>query len=276
MKNDKERAVFFISDGTGITAETLGYTLLSQFQSLHYKQVTIPFVDTREKAFAAVETINTASTLHEAKALIFASIVNPTIQAIIAQSQGKYFDLFQAFIPAMEEELGMLSHRMVGLTHGMKNVKSYNSRIDAVNFALNCDDGIGTQHYIHSELILLGVSRCGKTPTSLYLALHFGLFVANFPFTDDDFSFRRLPEHLQAFKSKCVGLTIQPDRLQHIRQERRPNSQYASIDQCRYEIAEIERLYRRESIPCINTTNHSIEEISAKILAQTGLRRKSY
>jgi [pyruvate, water dikinase]-phosphate phosphotransferase / [pyruvate, water dikinase] kinase len=276
MNNEFERAVFFISDGTGITAETLGYTLLSQFQSFNYRQMTIPFVDTREKAMAAVETINASSTSEDFRPLIFSSIVNPTIQTIIAQSRGKYFDLFQAFIPAIEEELGIISHQMVGLTHSMKNVQSYNSRIDAVNFGLSCDDGIGIQHYSSSELILLGVSRCGKTPTSLYLALHFGLFIANFPFTDEDFPLNRLPEYIQPYKAKCVGLTIQPGRLQHIRQERRPNSRYSSIDQCCYEISEVEKLYRREAIPFINTTNHSIEEISAKILSKTGLRRKSY
>ena len=154
-------------------------------------------------------------------------------------------------------------------------MQSYNNRIDAVNYALSCDDGVGTQHYENAELILVGVSRCGKTPTCLYLALHFGLYVANYPFAEEDFPLGKIPELIAPFKDKLFGLTIKSDRLQAIRQERRPKSRYASVDQCLYEVNEVEKLFRRETIPFVNTTNHSIEEISARILAKKGLRHKS-
>lgn len=276
MTTTNEHAVFFVSDGTGITAETLGYTLLSQFQSFSYKQRTIPFVDTVAKAEKAVLKINETAAHYSTRPLVFASIVNPEIQGIVSTCNGKIIDLFKTFIPEMEQELGLAAVKVVGHAHSMKNVQSYNHRIDAVNFALNCDDGVGAHHYENAELILVGASRSGKTPTSLYLALHFGLYVANYPFTEDDFPIGRLPELIKPYKEKLFGLSIQPERLQNIRHERRKNSHYASIDQCQYEVAEIEKLYRREAIPFINTTNHSIEEISAKILAKTGLRRKSY
>jgi len=271
-----ERIVFFISDNTGITAETLGHTLLSQFQGLEYKQFTIPFVNTLEKAETTVNQINQMAADFKTKPLIFTSIVNPDIERMISTCNGKCFDMFKTFIPKMENELGIQSSKLVGHTHSMKNIQSYNSRIEAVNYALNCDDGVGLQNYSNAELILIGVSRCGKTPTSIYLALHYGLFIANYPLTEEDFPLTRLPRALQPHKDKLFGLTIHPQRLQHIRHQRRRNSHYASIDQCQFEIIEIEKLFLRESITFVNTTNQSIEEISASILDKTALRRKSY
>ena len=273
---DTQRTVFFISDGTGITAETLGYTLLSQFQELSYRQETIPFVDNLIKAEKVVAQIDQLASEEACRPLVFATIVNSEIREIVGQANAKHFDLFKAFIPEMEKELDMSSGKLVGFSHGMKNLQSYNSRIEAVNFALSCDDGVGTQNYENADMILTGVSRCGKTPTSLYLALHFGLYIANYPFTEEDFPLGSLPELIKPYKDKLFGLTIRPPRLQAIRRERRANSRYASIEQCEHELNEVEKMYRREGIPFIDTTNHSIEEISARILSKKGLRRRSY
>lgn len=271
-----KRIIFFVSDRTGITAETLGHSLLTQFDSVDFEQTTYPFIDTVEKAQRIVELINQTGADLGSKVIVFATIVDPEIQRILASSQGLIFDFFNTYIEPLESEINMKSSYYVGRSHGIKDRKNYNSRIEAVNFALSCDDGVGVQHYKECELILLGVSRCGKTPASLYLALQFGIYVANYPFTEDDFEKTTLPIFLQENRKKLFGLTINPQRLHTIRTERRPHSHYASLEQCQKEIKQVEALYRREQIQFINTTSQSIEEISATILAQIGLKRHSY
>lgn len=268
-----KRTVFFISDRTGITAETLGNSLLTQFEDIEFEQIIYPFVDSNERAYTVVARINELCEHEGDRPLIFATVVNPEIREILVKSKGMFVDFFNTFIAPMEAELGMRSCYRVGKSHGISNGKTYNHRIEAINYALSCDDGIGLQNYGDAELILVGVSRCGKTPTSLYLALQFGIQVANYPFTEEDMEHLKLPAALKDQRKKLFGLTIDPLRLQAIRSERRPGSRYASIAQCELEVKKVESFFRQEGIPCINTTSFSIEEISAKILAKMELKR---
>jgi regulator of PEP synthase PpsR (kinase-PPPase family) len=174
----------------------------------------------------------------------------------------------------MEKELGVVSSHTMGKTHSIVDSTSYNLRIDAVNYTLAHDDGIQVQHYSEADLILAGVSRSGKTPTSLYLALQFGIKAANFPFVEEIYENMSLPQVLRPFKGKLFGLTINAERLSQIRSERRPNSQYASLEQCKCEIEDVENMFRHEKIPFLNTTFCSIEEISTRIIATSGIERK--
>lgn len=271
-----KKRVYVISDRTGITAETLGNSLLSQFESLQFDQTIFPFIDTKEKALSVVSQINNDANNENSTPIIFATVVNPEIQEIIASVNGMLFDFFNTYIEPLEAEFGVKSSYRVGQSHGMQNKENYNSRIDAVNYALSCDDGIGLHNYDQADLIIIGVSRCGKTPTSLYLALQFGIYVANFPFTEDEFHSDNFPKVLEQYRHKLYGLTISAHRLQSIRHERRPDSRYSSLGQCQYEIKTMEELFVREQINFVNTTTLSIEEISAKILAGTGLKRHFY
>ena len=125
-------------------------------------------------------------------------------------------------------------------------------------------------------MILVGVSRCGKTPTSLYLAMQYAIKAANFPLIPEDFDRGQLPATLQPYRKKLFGLTIQPERLSEVRNERRPGSQYASLEQCRDEVAAAERMMRREGISWLSTTTKSIEEISTTIMEEVGLSTRSY
>lgn len=269
-----KRKVFFMSDRTGITAEMFGESLLSQFDREQFEEATLPYIDTEKKAEKAAEQIRQAHLETGLKPIVFDTIVTPKIRQNILASGALVLDFFQTFIGPLEQELGQTSNFSVGKTHALKDENTYDSRIEAVNFALNNDDGITTRHYDEADVILVGVSRCGKTPTSLYMAMQFGIKAANYPFTDDDMETFALPAELKKHRSKIFGLTINPHRLHEIRTERKANSKYASLKQCQLEVREVEAMYRKEQIPHLNTTTKSIEELTTKIMAKTGLKRQ--
>ncbi|MFD2189822.1 pyruvate, water dikinase regulatory protein [Pistricoccus aurantiacus] len=271
------RTAFFISDGTGITAETLGRSLLAQFENVDIRMVIKPYIDTAEKAEALVEIISAAASRDGEKPIIIDTVVDEDIRQIITAAPGFNIDIFSTFLKPLEEELGTHSTYSVGRTHAIGRDDVYMNRIDSVHFALDNDDGARTHQYDKADLILVGVSRCGKTPTSLYLALQFGIRAANYPFTEDDLDedgSLRLPKALAPYRRKLFGLTIDPRRLAAIRTQRRPNSRYSSLDQCMQEVQQTEGLYRQLNIPFIDTTRFSIEEISTRMIAETGLTRR--
>ena len=268
-----KRKVFYVSDGTGITAETLGQSLLSQFPSEAFDAIAIPNVIDVADAELAVSKIN-ASAAGETLPIIFATLMNAEVLATVASARGILIDFFRPFIPLLENSLGLRASGAVGRAHGVQDYFSYTQRIEAVNFALVNDDGASLKHYPQADVIIVGVSRSGKTPTSLYLAMQFGLFVANYPFTEEDILSQGLPPAIKAFKQKLFGLTIDPLRLQRIRQERRPDSQYAALGQCQQEISEALQLYQAEGIPFIDTTARSIEEIASALMAKMDLKRR--
>lgn len=268
-----KRKVFFVSDRTGITAEMFGQSLLSQFEGVEFDEATIPFVDTIDKANDVCELLAKEEKENGIKPIVFDTIVTPEIRKVVQDSGALVLDFFHTFIGPLEDELQISSGFRVGKTHSLNNSDAYDSRIDAVNFALNNDDGITLRHYDEADVILVGVSRCGKTPTSLYMAMQFGIKTANYPFTEDDMDNLALPPELKKYKHKLFGLTINPHRLHEIRTERRANSRYASLKQCQFEVREVESMYRRLKIEHINTTSRSIEELATKILAATGIKR---
>lgn len=269
-----KRCVFMISDGTGLTAESIGNSLVSQFERLDLEKQTIPYIDSIEKAQQIVQQVNQCFEETGLRPLIFMTLVDSKISACIKQSHARVFDLFSDYLGPLEEELQLKSSFRVGKTHGVADLQTYTHRIDAVNYTLAHDDGIKLGGYAEADIILIGVSRSGKTPSCLYMALQFGILAANYPLTEEDLSHLRLPESLRPHKSRLFGLTIDPSRLHEIRNERRPNSRYASLEQCRIEVNEVETMYRNESIPYLNSTRFSIEEIVTKIMATSGIKRK--
>lgn len=268
-----KRHVFFISDGTGITAETLGHSILSQFESIEFEQSRIPYVESTERAHAAVAKINEEAQKNDSRPIVFSSLVKPAEREILANCNAFVMDLFASFVSPLETELGVTSSKTIGQSHGIINEDDYGVRIDAVHFALDNDDGARTRMYDQADIILTGVSRSGKTPTCLYLALQFGIRAANYPLTEDDLDDIRLPKCLREHKDKLFGLSIDPERLANIRQERKANSRYASIRQCEDEIRGAEAIFNKERVPYINSTHFSIEEISTKILAEMKINK---
>jgi len=269
-----KRTAFFISDGTGITSETLGHSLLAQFEDVEFTQITLPFIDSIEKANEVVGQINISANEDNSKPIIFDTIVNHDIRNVIAQSKGFLVDIFGTFIKPLEQELQQPSSYTVGKSHSISEDTGYKHRIDAVNYALDNDDGARTRNYIDADIILIGVSRCGKTPTCLYLALQFGIRAANYPLTEEDIEDFSLPKVLKEHKRKLFGLTIDSERLAAIRTERKPDSRYATHRQCEQEVEAVESIFRQSGIPYIDTTHFSVEEISTRILVEAGLERR--
>lgn len=268
------RTAFYISDGTAITAEVFGHALLTMFPA-NFEHITLPFVENTETAAQVVQRINDCYKTTGIKPLVFHTFVDEALRLQINQSQGVCYDFLHAFVAPLQQELGIAPVPKTHRTHSMHE-KTYDFRMDAVNYALANDDGANMKNFSQADIILVGVSRSGKTPTSLYLAMQFGIKAANYPFVEEDMSELALPNELKKHKSKLFGLTITPERLSQIREQRRPNSRYASVRQCMQELKEVELLYMRENIPFINSTQLSVEEISAKIMARTGLKRQKY
>ena len=268
------RTVFFVSDQTGVTAETMGHSLLTQFDGVQFRPVTLPFVSTLDKAAEAARRINLSAQTEDMRPIVFSTLVQDDLRAVVKQADGLFLDFFDAFLGPLESELAVRSSHTSGRAHSMSDLKAYTTRINATNFALASDDGAGARDYEHADVILIGVSRSGKTPTCLYLALQYGVFAANFPLTDDELESGVLPAPLRPHQRKLFGLTIKPERLQQIRNERRPDSRYASAQQVQYELRTALALFDRSGVPYLDTTECSIEEISSRILDRTGIERR--
>ena len=272
----QRRTVFFVSDGTGITAQMLGHSLLTQFEGVEFNQVTLPFVDSVDKAEECLERIEREALRADGQPIVFSTLVNGDVREVVRRANALFVDFFETFIGPLEAGLGIQSSHTIGRSHSAMDKQEYQRRIEAVNFAMAHDDGASHRDLHEADVILVGVSRSGKTPTSLYLALQFGVKAANCPLIPEDFERDRLPEALYGFRKKLYGLTIAPERLQEIRRERRPGSQYADPGNCRYEVERAESLMRREDIRWINSTTKSIEEIATTILRELNLQRHVY
>ena len=266
---------FFVSDRTGITAEMLGHSILTQFDDVTFNEITVPFVDTEDKAWETVARINRTALSDAVRPLVFSTLVNEELSGIVQEAEALYLDCFQVFIAPIEAELAIRSSHMVGRSHSVQN-SDYYSRMEAVNFALASDDGQSTKDLEAADIILVGVSRSGKTPTCLYLSLQYGIRAANYPLIPEDFDVMKLPGSLNGHRNKLFGLTIRPERLHRIRNERRPGSRYASMENCEQEVRAAEALMRQESIPVLDTTTRSIEELATVILHQANLQRHIY
>ena len=275
IMSSKPRIVFIVSDGTGITAETFSQSILAQFE-LPFRQVRMPFINTVDKAHQAVREINDYAKSSGLQPIVFTTLVDTEVNAIVSEANCVMMDMFQTFIVPLEQALGVKSTHAIGRFHNNADTESYKNRIEAINFSLAHDDGQSNQNLADADVILVGVSRSGKTPTSLYLAMQYGLKSANYPLIPDDFERNQMPPDLMPFRKKLFGLTIDPMRLSEIRNERRPGSNYAKIENCRYEVSSAEAMMRKQGIPWLSTTNKSIEEIATTILQEINPDRSNY
>lgn len=270
-----DRTVFFVSDGTGITAETFGHSVLTQFD-MRFKQIRMPFIDTQEKAHEAVRKINDSCGADGKRPIVFSTLVKADLSNIVRQSNGMHMDLIQTFVEPLEQELGVKSTHTIGRSHNIADSEEYKNRIEAINYSLAHDDGQSHKNLAMADVILVGVSRSGKTPTSLYLAMQYGIKAANYPLIPEDFEREKLPSGLLPYKSKIFGLSIAPERLTEVRNERRPGSKYAALENCRYEVNEAEKMMHREGIRWMSSTVKSIEEIATMILQEIRLDKRAY
>ena len=259
------RIVFIVSDGTGITAENFSQSILAQFEAT-FKHIRIPFVDSTDKAHDAVSNINQAASKYGVSPIVFTTLVNPELNAIVGKANGLILDMFQTFVAPLENALGIKSTHAMNRLHHNADTDAYRDRIEAINYSLAHDDGQSNKNLAEADVILVGISRVGKTPTSLYLAMQYGLKAANYPHIPEDFERGQLPKDLIPYRTKIFGLMIDAERLSQIRNERRPGSNYAKLENCRYEINEATAMMKKESIPWVVTTSKSIEEIATTVL----------
>lgn len=257
------RPVFFVSDHTGITAEIIGKSLLSQYPGEAFACSSLPFVDDEEKAREAVARIREAGQISGLRPLVFSTLTDAGLRALFDASGALFMDVYAHFAGMLSAELGRQPVALRGRLHGMNDTAAYRARIDALNYTLSADDGLNVDKYARADLILVGVSRCGKTPTALYMAMQYGLHVANYPLTPENFERPGLPAALVPHRARLRGLTLSAARLAQIRAERRPGSRYASLKTCREELRAAEALMRAEGIACIDATHRSVEEIAA-------------
>jgi regulator of PEP synthase PpsR (kinase-PPPase family) len=257
--------VFFLSDSTGISAETMGNALLIQFPELRFERRLIPFITTVEEARRVVDVLDKAMA-GPVTPLAFSTTAVSEIRDVLHTSTCPLIDFFDLHMERVESILGAKGVRIAARLHGMGDVHRYNARMAAVEYAIEHDDGQSMRALDKADVILLAPSRCGKTPTTMYLALQHGVFVANYPLVEEDFASADLPRPVQALRDRCFGLTTTPARLSQVRNERRPNSRYASLEQCSYELRRAEALYRSHRLPMINSSAKSVEEMSTVIL----------
>jgi regulator of PEP synthase PpsR (kinase-PPPase family) len=273
---DPKRTAFFVSDRTGITAEMLGHSLLTQFDDVRFNEITLPFVDSVEKAHDVVKQINQQGITDGVRPLVISTLARTEIAQVIGLSKALFLDCFEIFISPLERELGVRASHAIGRTHSVSDFVNYHHRIESVNYTLSHDDGVTNRDLNDADVILIGVSRCGKTPTCLYLAMQFGISAANYPLIPEDFSRMQLPTPLRSLRGKLYGLTIRPERLQQIRTERKPGSKYATLANCEFEVREAEALMRQEGIPFLDATSKSVEELATTILHEAKLVRRIY
>ena len=265
----QHRTVFFISDGTGITAQSLGQ-LLAHFPETSFRQVRLPFTNSVEKVMEAVKEIDKANREEGTRPIVVMSLGNHELRNLMKQTTAFSIDLFASFIDPLGIELQQEPLTRAGIAHSMQ-VSSYHERMEAINFTMTHDDGMTEAGLEEAQVILIGVSRCGKTPTSLYLAMQFGIKAANYPLIPEDFQRMSLPAVLEVYPEKLFGLTINPERLHTVRSERRPDSFYASLSNCREEVRLAEALMDRAGLSWIDSTTRSIEELATTILQQIRL-----
>ena len=270
------RTAFFLSDRTGISVETLGHSLLRQFHNVPFEEIALPYLDTREKVMAAAGQISERAHTDGVRPLVFSTFVNPEFRFILGSVNALHLDCFGIFIGQMEAELGVRSSPDVGLSHRVDSAVDHLPRIEAIKYTLEHDDGLSQKDWRKADITLIGVSRTGKTPTCLYLALQYGIFAANYPLIPEDFNRLGLPAQLKGIRHKLYGFTIDPTRLHRIRSERKPDGEYASLKNCQYEVREAEMLMRREGISYLDATSKSIEELATAVLHLAKLERKIY
>ncbi|WP_172562643.1 posphoenolpyruvate synthetase regulatory kinase/phosphorylase PpsR [Vibrio furnissii] len=272
----QSRDVFYVSDGTAITCETLGHVVLGQF-SFVPNEKTFPFVETDDKLSDLIKQIEHSFQRSGVRPLVFFSIVIPEFRTRLLNAPAHCYDVLESIVQRVKDDIQMEPTPKLQRSRSVgKDSNTYFDRIAAIEYTLAHDDGISTKGLDQADVVLLGVSRSGKTPTSLYMAMQFGLRVVNYPFIADDIRALKLLPEFEIHRHKLFGLTIDPERLTEIRENRLSGSDYASTEQCQTELATVEALFRREAIPYINTSSLSVEEISTRILEKAGLKRRLF
>jgi regulator of PEP synthase PpsR (kinase-PPPase family) len=266
MSTEDTVPVFFLSDSTGISAETMGNALLIQFPDLRFERTLIPFISSVEEARDVVSRLDRALEESPRAPLVFTTTANDDVRRELHRTRCHVIDFFDLHMRPVEQILQTRAARMPARLHGVGDIQRYNSRMQAIEYTIEHDDGQSVRSLEKAEVILVAPSRCGKTPTSMYLALQHGLFVANYPIVEEDLDITELPKPVRHLRERCFGLITSPQRLAAVRQQRRPDSRYSSLEQCTIELRRTAAMFERHRLPVIDSSTKSVEEISTLIL----------
>ncbi len=267
--------VFFLSDSTGISAETMGNALLIQFPELHFERTVIPFISSVEEARRVVRELDATLAASARTPLVFTTAASDAVRLELRTTKCPVIDFFDLHMQRVEAILDTRGVRLAARLHGVGDVQRYNSRMQAIEYTIEHDDGQSVRGLDKADVVLVAPSRCGKTPTAMYLALQHGLFVANYPIVEEDLDTNELPRPVRDLRERCFGLMTTPARLSAVRQERRPGSQYASVEQCTFELRRTEAMFAMHQVPVVDSSTKSVEEIATMILQNLNVPSRS-
>ena len=271
MTTTTTKDVYYVSGSTAILAEDMGKALLAQFHGIRFREEKIPFIHTPDDAKKALAHILRQS--DGTQPLLFCTIMDQATRDVFNCPQVQFFDIFLNTLEALEKALESKALREPGYSRHF-TISKMDKRVDAIHFSLEHDDGTRTAEYDEAEIILIGVSRSGKTPVSIYLATHMELKAANFPLTSDHLEHYELPKDIVRNRKRVVGLTSSPQYLHNIREKRYAGSSYASLANCTRELQQAKQLFMRHNIKILNVEGRSIEEIAVQAIQAIGLAKK--
>jgi len=263
MKN--EHQIYLISDSTGETIDRIFAALKAQFSNFEYELNHFSFTRTENQIQKILENAKNKN-----NPIILYTIVNSKLAKYLAEeSQKKKIPCFGVLGDLILNFSKILNQRASHEPSGQHVLdEEYYQRIEAIQFTMNHDDGNLVNDINKSDIILLGVSRTSKTPTSIYLANR-GYKTINIPLVLN----QKIPEGLTKNKSACIiGLVADPERLADIRRNRvaimkNPKlKDYTNLDFIRKEVNDSKILFKKNNWPTIDVTRRSVEETAASIL----------
>ncbi|MBU0482301.1 MAG: pyruvate, phosphate dikinase/phosphoenolpyruvate synthase regulator [Proteobacteria bacterium] len=267
----KSKDIYYISDSTGIMITNLAQSMLCQFPEISFHEEKFPYVRSVKDAKKTLEYI-LAQSLGR-RPIVFSTIMDQEVRNVFRSPEVEFFDVFDFLLEPLENCLEARALRVPGFSRHGDNV-TMARRVEAIHFCLDHDDGTRINEFDDADVILLGVSRSGKTPVSVYLATQFGLKAANFPLTVEYLSKLDLPDGVKRNRKRAVALTTTPEHLRGMREKRYPDSRYAKLSTCTEELTQAEQIFQREKIPIINSTGKSIEELATQVTQEIGLAKK--
>ncbi len=256
--------IHLVSDSTGETLSSVSRAVLSQFEGVESNDFIWPLVRTKSQMEKVIEAISKDPGI----------VMYTIVQEDLMESLKKHcYEIGVPCIPVLaniinefSNYLGMNISHTIGRQHILD--AEYFSRVQAISFTMTHDDGQSSWDLYDADIVIIGVSRTSKSPTSVYLSCR-GYKTANIPFVAID----TIPTTIYDLKKPLiVGLTINPEKLVQIRQTRlsslgqETNTDYIDIESIKNEINESRKLFARLNCPIIDVTKRSVEETAAKII----------
>ena len=265
--------VYLVSDSTGETLDRIFLSLKSQFANFEYDKKEFAFIRTEQQIDKIIKECDQID-----NAIILYTIVETKLAKYLANQSEKFsvpcFGVLGNLILSFSKLLNQKAIHKPSAQHVLDD--DYYKRIEAIQFTMSHDDGKKVDDVNSADVILLGVSRTSKTPTSIYLANR-GYKTVNIPLVLD----QKIPENLKSNNTSCIiiGLVADPERLSDIRRNRvaimkdQKLKDYTDLDLIKKEVEDSKKLFKKNNWPVIDVTRRSVEETAASILKIIDIKR---